>query len=355
MAVKLLVVTQKIDSQDSVLGFFHGWLRAFSAQFEKVTAVCLERGESSLPMSVKIFSLGKERGTPYSAFTAFPRRLRYIFNFYKIVWHARREYDSVLVHMNPEYVILGAFLWKILGKKVVLWYNHTFGGWRALLAFLLADKICHTSPFSFSANRRKSIRMPAGIDTNLFRHLSVEFSAGRKKPDVLYVGRISPLKDVRLLIQAMSFLRRRGRKYTLDIYGDAPTRDAGYLEKVKNAAGVQVGFITISSGQPHSSLPAIFSSARLFVNLTPSGNYDKTVLEAAACETVPLVSSKAFDDLLPRECFFKEGDADDLADRIEWFINLPEEERRKIGVSLRERVVDRHSLDKLVRELKNVL
>ena len=116
--MRLLFVTQKVDKNDGPLGFVHGWIIALAQTFDQVTIICLQKGESSLPPSVRVLSLGKE---------THPSRLRYVALFWKHILAHRNEYDFVLVHMNQEYVLLGALIWKALGKKVALWYNHTMG------------------------------------------------------------------------------------------------------------------------------------------------------------------------------------------------------------------------------------
>ena len=78
-------------------------------------------------------------------------RIKYIYRFYKYIFSIRKEYDSVLVHMNPVYIILGGVFWKIMGKKIFLWYNHPMGNMMAKVAILFSNKVFCTSPYSFSA------------------------------------------------------------------------------------------------------------------------------------------------------------------------------------------------------------
>ncbi|HXK39853.1 MAG TPA: glycosyltransferase, partial [Candidatus Paceibacterota bacterium] len=113
--MRLLILTQKVDRNDDNLGFFHHWVEEFARQCEKVTVVCLFEGAHSLPENVRVLSLGKESGTS---------RLKYLRRFYAFAWKERKNYDAVFVHMNQIYVILGAPLWRLLGKCVGLWYAH---------------------------------------------------------------------------------------------------------------------------------------------------------------------------------------------------------------------------------------
>src|SRR3989344_4493728 len=113
--MRLLVITQKVDRNDPVLGFFHRWIEEFSKHCEKVHVICLKEGVNDLPENVAVHSLGKEEGKS---------RITYLWRFYYYVLKYRSQHDAVFVHMNPEYVLLGSLFWKIVGKRIVLWYMH---------------------------------------------------------------------------------------------------------------------------------------------------------------------------------------------------------------------------------------
>src|SRR3989338_9595639 len=102
--MQLLILTQKVDINDDILGFMHAWILKFAQACELVTVVCLEQGEHHLPANVKVLSLGKETGKS---------RLKYLFNFYRYIWRERKNYSAVFVHMNEIYVILGWLCWKL--------------------------------------------------------------------------------------------------------------------------------------------------------------------------------------------------------------------------------------------------
>src|SRR3989344_7209303 len=90
----LLILTQKVDRDDPVLGFFHGWLVEFARRFERITVVCLEEGVHSLPKNVEVLSLGKStQGGPQpkadeprvqaSGWERGLLRLHYVLRFYR--------------------------------------------------------------------------------------------------------------------------------------------------------------------------------------------------------------------------------------------------------------------------------
>jgi len=53
-------LTQKVDSEDNTLGFFHSWLSEFAKHYKNIIVICLELGVYDLPENIKVLSLGKE-------------------------------------------------------------------------------------------------------------------------------------------------------------------------------------------------------------------------------------------------------------------------------------------------------
>src|SRR4030042_726009 len=164
--MKLLILTQKVDINDDVLGFFHGWIEEFAKHCEKVTVICLYRGQYDLPENVRVLSLGKEsiRTAQNSSERAHPNffnkiysRIFYLLRFYKYIWRERKNYDVVFVHMNQVYVILGGLFWKFQGKKIGLWYTHKQVNLSLHLAEKIADYIFTASEKSFRIRSRKKM------------------------------------------------------------------------------------------------------------------------------------------------------------------------------------------------------
>lgn len=339
--MRLLILTQKVDEDDDVLGFMHGWLKEFARQLEKVTVICLYKGEYHLLPNVKVLSLGKEQGES---------RIKYLWNFYKYIWRERKNYDAVFVHMNQEYILLGVPVWKILGKKTAFWYNHTCGDFLTRAAIFMADIVCHTSPFAYTAGTKKSRRMPAGIDTTLFK--PDEKINGEPK-SIMYIGRIAPLKKVDILIEAAKILDEEGLNFVLDIYGAAAAKDGDYFKKLQEISeGLRKKKkLFFRAAVPNKDTPAIFNTHLVSVNLTPKGNYDKTVLEGMACGTLPLVSSPAFNDIIPPEFRFLENDSRDLVEKIKFVFSLPEISLAKYRLACRQAVEKNHALTKLVNKI----
>lgn len=329
--MKLLVLNQKMDQNDPILGFFHEWVRRLSERVESLTVVCLEKGDCDLPSNVRVFSLGKESGRS---------RLKYLRNFYRLIWQRRNDYQIVFVHMNPEYVIWGGLIWRLLGKKIFFWYNHRQGGTRARIAFLFAQKIFYTSPLAFASRFKKARQMPAGIETEKFKPGDPKSRIPRL---ILSLGRISPVKRIDLLIEALDLLAADGVDFSARVYGEPPDRDRPYYEKIRR----QFFYPSV----PPQKTPAIYNQAEIFVNLTPSGSFDKTILEAMACATLIIAANQSLAKILPESFLYAGANPRHLADKIKTILNLREEEKEDYRRRFRDYAVKEHDLRLLADKL----
>lgn len=261
--MRFLIITQKVDKNDPVLGFFHRWIEEFAKNFEKVTVICLEMGNYKLPENVKVLSLGKENRSS---------KVRYIVYFYKYIWQERKNYDAVFVHMNQEYVLLGWKFWKLWGKKVYLWRNHAKGSFLTRLAILFSNKVFYTSPQSFTARFKKAVQMPVGIDTYFFKP---DPSVPRIPRTVLFLGRVSPVKGVLEFVDWV-----KSRNFQATIAGPILAEDKKYGELVLKSLTSKIKYI---GPVEQEWAKRLYQSHEIYANFTPAGSMDKTIIEAAAC------------------------------------------------------------------------
>jgi glycosyltransferase involved in cell wall biosynthesis len=328
--MRLLITTQAADRNDPILGFFHGWLEELAKRLERIEVVCLREGEHALPSNVRVHTLGKEKGSVPS--------FLYAFRFISRIWELRNAHDAVLVHMNPEYVILGSLLWKLFRKRIYLWYNHPEAGMRLSLAILLADKVFYTSPYAASAHAKNAVRMPAGINTELFALQEV-----KRVPYSIYLqGRVAPSKRTDMACKAVRVLRARGVPATLTIVGPEDPAYAGMLKK-EHADLIEVGALAFSGPLPNRETPARYAAHEVSLNLAADGHYDKTVLESLACGTPAIVASRAFSKVVPDE-WAGNDTPEKLADALERYFALPPEKRDVLSKEGRGAVVSKESL-----------
>lgn len=333
--MKLLILTQAVDLDDPVLGFFHRWIAEFAARCERTEVVCLKEGRHSLPANVRVHSLGKEGGVS---------RIKYLLRFYRYAWSLRREYDAVFVHMNEEYVLLGGLFWRLTGKRVVLWRNHLKGSFRTRIAALLAHAVCYTSDRAYVARCRNAAKMPIGIDTEAF--IPGTPAAG----SVLFFGRLDPVKKPEVFVRALDLLSREEVSFSADIYGDPTPGHEKFAHDVRNEAAVLAlsGALLMHPGVPHEKAPAVYAAHEMYVNLTPSGSFDKTIGEAMACGCIPVVANDAVFDLVPPKLRVRDATPRAAASALREALSMPQAERMRLRESARRYVLERHSLKKTV-------
>lgn len=342
--MKLLIITQKVNKNDQLLGFFIGWIQRLVEKFESILVICLEKGEFELPGNIKVITLGKDRHLP---------KLFWLFNFYKFIFQHRKKYEAVLVHMNPIWMVLGGLCWRFFGKKNYLWY--TSGGVTAKLK--LAEKFSHTiftaSPESFRLSSKKVVVTGHGIDTELFKPI-IEARPQLLRPglNILSVGRIASVKNYETLIEAARILKEKQFNFEINIIGEAPMeKDKIYERKIKEkiARLHLVDQIHFLGKIDHRQLPSYYRSFDLFVHLSKTGSLDKSLLEAMASGMRVLSSNDWSQRNLPSELVFHENDSRELADKIE---NISKTDFRE---QLRKYVVKNHNLDGLIEKISSII
>ncbi len=338
--MRLLILTQAVDQNDPVLGFFHAWIAQFAARSEKVTVICLREGEHSLPSNVTVLSLGKEHG---------PSRLKYITRFYRYIWSMRREYDAVFAHMNSEYVVLGGLLWRIWGKRIALWRNHKMSSRIMRVAAQFTNAICYTSPAAYGADHPKSVQMPIGIDTDRFK------PAGTPPAEsVLFLGRFDLVKKPDIFLEALALLEQEGVRVAADIYGDPSPGWETYANDLKTRYEHLAG-VRFYPGVRNDETPAIYAAHNIYVNVTPSGSFDKTIGEAMAAGCVAIVANEAVQGVVPPDHLVDANSPRSVADGIKKALSLSRDERAALVQKQRMYIVQEHSLSLLVDRVLGIL
>jgi len=366
--MKLLILTQKVDINDDVLGFFHNWILEFAKHCEKLTVICLEKGKYSLPENVKVLSLGKENSSSVIPAKARIQKLQYTLNFYKYIFQERKNYDKVFVHMNPEYVVLGGLFWRLWGKKAGLWYVHKTVDLKLKIAEILAHVIFTASLESFRLKSKKVKVVGHGIKKIKNQKLVPDSDRVSKiknqKFHIIYVGRISKIKNQKLLINAIDVLVNHKKLKNLEVkLIGAPVykEDKIYLEKLKNLVKEfnlekHIKFI---GSVPYKNIGDYYNQADLSINLCPTGGIDKAVLESLAYGVPAVILNKSFENILgdyKEELVLGKEDEKKLANKIENIINLGKEAEQKIGEDLRLVIRKKYSLKELIEKIvKNLL
>lgn len=304
-------MTQKVDRTDPILGFFHRWIEEFAERCEMVTVIGQKVGPHDLPPNVRIVSLGKENGATY---------LQQIHRFRTFI--QQEQYDAVLVHMTPIWVVLGMFAFQ---KPVYLWYEARGARWPLHIALQMVRKVFSASQAGMPLRSSRSVITGHGIDTDLF-HMT---NAHRETP-LITVGRITQSKNLPVLIKCASFLN-----LPLRIIG-APLTQADQ-QLMRSRA------IPAESLSQQEIIP-VLNRASIFLHASTT-SLDKAVLEAMACGCIVVSSAQAFKNILSPECVCAN---ETMAETVQKILDMSEAEREALRKELREIVVKHHSLPRLI-------
>jgi len=206
-------------------------------------------------------------------------------------------------------------------------------------------------PRSYPYRKNKLTVIGQGIDTTLFTP-----GAERKVevPFILCVGRLSPVKDHITLLRAVAVLKSRWpHPFTVVLLGGPAGVGAdAYVNELRKAV-VDLsldGVVRFEDPVPPGKLPQWYRRCAAHVNLTPVGFGDKVAWEAMSCGRPCLVANTDFSETLGRygaELLFRHRDPIDLAQKLVQLFSKSPHERTQMGLYLRARVEEFHSLDRL--------
>jgi glycosyltransferase involved in cell wall biosynthesis len=258
--------------------------------------------------------------------------------------------------MNPVYLVLAGWYWKFLGKKVFLWYTHRQTDLKLRIATFFTNRVFTASPEGFQLTTKKKTVLGHGINLERFNR-SPKKKSGDTYFKIVHVGRITPIKNIDVLIEAVYLLKKKNIPVRLSLVGPATTpqetKEKDHLiELIKRyTLQAQVDFL---GGISFEKLPEVFQKADISVNLAPTGGMDKAVLESLASATPALFSNKAFYALYgsyASELFFTERDVNSLCIGLEAFWVKSNEEKERMGNLLQQWVREEHNLSKLIKKI----
>jgi len=346
--MRLLIVTQKVDKNDEVLGFFHRWLEEFAKLSDEVTVLCLSAGDADLPKNVSIYTFGKKW------------RIFKIYKFWELFFRHYARADAVFFHMCPEFVLAASPFLISRKRSSALWYVHKSVTRNLKVAERLVKWIFTASELSFRLPSKKVIYTGHAIDTEAFNPtinsqpltFNQQISSGGVK--VLCIGRISPVKDLETVIRACGILKNSWqRSWSLSIVGGpAMERDKEYLESLKSlvsSLGLE-NFVHFSGPRSYTEAPEIYRDHDLFISTSTTGSMDKSVLEAMSSGLTVIIANEAFQSLLPEKYFLEKRSPEFLAERVK---ALADENRP--NTFLRNLVIKNHSLEKTIDHIVKVL
>ena len=346
--MKLLIITQKYDINDSNLGAFIDWWDKLAEKMEHVYILALEKKSEPIKSNVEVISMGKEVGRCFFG---------KIFGFYFGLFKTIGKTDAILVHMIPKYVILAAPVAFIFRKPVYMWYTGVSAHWQLKFAVKLCKKVFTAHEAAMRVNTPKRIITGHGIDVEKFKIHDLRVKSNGPIT-ILSVGRITASKGHDLIINIMADLIKLGYDLKLKIIGGViQGYHQKYLKSLKKLSeDLKINeAIEFSGPVSYEKMPAYLEKSEILINAVPFGGLDKVVLEAMASGVIPLTSNNAFLNVFPQEIsqhlVFKINDTEDLKNKLKNILDKKFYKDEHLRSEIRNIVVKNHNLDSLTLKI----
>lgn len=160
--------------------------------------------------------------------------------------------------------------------------------------------------------------IPMGVDTKQFSSNKYSVNIKNKYNSngkiVLYVGRLSPEKGVKYLIDAMPLILNKMPKTKLLIIGNGPIKQE--LENQVKKLNLESKIIFLGAVE-HNKLPPYFATADIFVLPSIKEGFGLTVIEALA-SACPVISTGVggIKDIVPPTNLIKEKSAESISKKV---------------------------------------
>lgn len=353
MKKNLLLFNLRTDADDDVLGFTTAWINALAVHFETVSVITMSAGRLELAPNVTVHSLGREHG--YS-------EARRAVRFYVFLWRILRErrIHACFAHMSPLFAVMGWPLLTLWRVPIVLWYAHGTIGCMLKLAVHCVRVVVSASRDSCRITSPKLRVIGHGIDTAIFS--PAPLPTPPRPFTLVVVGRLSRIKRLDLVIEAVAIARRQIRDLRLVIIGGAASdADLPVITALKQQVerldlGQTVQFV---GPKPFREIARFYRTADAYANTSETRSVDKAALEAMAVGLPVLISNPAFTEILDKdlaaESVVPHDDPTALADGLCRLAAMSADERRSRGLRGRVIVEAHHGLRRLAGTITSLL
>jgi glycosyltransferase involved in cell wall biosynthesis len=345
----LLLFNYSMDKKYAPHAFTIDWVNEFSLHCDRVIVLTLRVGEIEVNKNVVVYDIGHNVNS---------NKLLLIIKFYSTLLFILLKYkiNGVFSHMNQLFSALGGLPIRIMNKDLVTWYAHPSVTISLRIANMFSNKIVTSIYGAYPIKTNKLHIIGQGIDIDKFKQIKCA-----KEKVILYVGRVSRSKKIETLVNAFKLIEKEKPEYKVYIYGDVIERDGSdYFKELislvqDNNLTEKVLFFPAVN---RDSLPKYYSSAEIFINLTPIGFGDKVAFEAMACQTPTLVANTGMIETLGKfknQCLFEFSNDLDLAEKILYILNLPDLEKVEMGKYLRNKIVEIHNIKNIPYRVLDLL
>lgn len=338
----LIIYNLEVNLDSKVLASAHDWVEAFSNEIDSVFVYSTHLGRHELPRNVNLVEIGG--GSTFKRLIAIFRLLKSCFK------HIRsRKNIFVFHHMSTKSLLVTGPIYRVAGVKQALWYSHSKDSKILRFSSFFANVIFSPVPSSFPFKTDKLKNVNHGIKTRSFIKAFSESKSMRQ--GILFLGRISPIKNLELAIKEIASLEPSERRL---ICVGAQESDSSYLLKIGVVARVNDVQLLIRPPVPYELVPSLLCEYEFIINLTPC-SVDKVAIEAALCGCFVLSNQPQTLRLTGMDKIFEALKAQSemtVSEQFDILSKLSEDQKYKFRQVLSARAVE---LNDLTNTAKNIL
>ncbi len=293
----------------------------------------------------------------------------------RLLWSKYTDLFTTATHYClSAWVIL--LLAPLFDKRVYLWSHGAYGDERGLKKWLTVWKMKRATGSLLYGNYAKKVLMEWGVpeeklhvfynslayDEQLEVRKVLKSSAFYQEhfrndlPNLVFIGRLTAVKKLNLIVQAMSLLRNKGINVNMTYVGDGPKK--GELETLAQEAGLEKNVWFYGPCYDEKQIAQFIYNADLCVS---PGDVGLTAIHAMTYGT-PVISHNNYCHQMPEfeaieegrtGTFFCENDVDSLAECIrEWLNNgLDREQMRQNCYDVIDNKYNPHRQVEMIREV----
>lgn len=345
----LLICNIETNDKSKVLAGNIEMIAALAKNFDFVSVYSTHVGNYSLPENVLVKATGGGNFIHKSvaAIQLILLGLRTIF---------LKHPPAALFHMNVKAAAILAPILSIRNISTTLWYSHASSSLLLCWSNFWVKNVITTSQTAYPLKHRRITRIGQAVESTLFPYSPSNSVNIREPISFLHVGRISRVKYIEELIDAVSRLNIKSSN--LSLIGEANSaEDKKYLEELREH-GEQVGVeVNHLGGVERKNLHAFYSKADICFSGTRKA-IDKSAVEAAYCGTLIVSPNVELLDMLGLKVMYDNGlekSNQTIDTQIKYLLSQDRESLRSIRLRLRNLAVSNCDMKKQMTLVSNIL
>lgn len=269
---RLLLFNLMMDEANSVLAIACDWAYEFAERFDEVVVFSTHVGLFDPKTNLTVIEIG---GGNLIA------RIRGIWRIaVQLIRIRPNSTDVAFHHMSTKSLFWPGIYLKSRGVKQALWYSHSKYDVFLKLGLLINPKVFTPNQASFPLDKRGLRKFVVGHGVVIDEAAQlVNVMDTPRQIDCVYVGRISKIKRIESLIDAIDCLRVK-TKISIGATLIGPVESESYLRELQLTAKVKNVSLKFLGPKSRNELHQILLNANMIFTNTPKST-DKAVIEAA--------------------------------------------------------------------------